>query len=305
MKSDALQHQHRRVGQVHAALDQAARRIDAAEQDGDRDDRQRVVPGEEGDEDAGVAVARGDSEALALPCTAATSIMPASPAKAPPQRGEADDQRADGQALHLRGAHVAAGDAGAKPQRVFSISTQERMQATTPTTRPQCTSVPGMLPMRKLVGQRLGRRLVEGGRIAQRPLDQMVHQRDGDIGHQQAGDRLVDARGSGAARRPRRSRRRRRPCRPAPSAGTAERTVAPPGQRQPSAAAATPPSTMRALAADDDEAEPRRQRHAQRGEQQRRGARQRVLHREPAAEAAAPHAGRRTARRLAERHEAG
>src|SRR5487761_2135676 len=36
----ALQDEHRGVGQIHAALDQAARSLDAAEQHGDRNDRQ-------------------------------------------------------------------------------------------------------------------------------------------------------------------------------------------------------------------------------------------------------------------------
>src|SRR5258708_14899364 len=47
---DALQHQHRRVGQAEPALQQPAAGADAAEQDRDRNDRKRVLSRQEGDE---------------------------------------------------------------------------------------------------------------------------------------------------------------------------------------------------------------------------------------------------------------
>ena len=59
-EDDALQHQHRGVRQAQPALQQAAAGADAAEQDRDRDDRQRIVPRQEGDQDAGKAVAGGE-----------------------------------------------------------------------------------------------------------------------------------------------------------------------------------------------------------------------------------------------------
>ena len=43
------------------------------------------------------------------------------------------------------------------------------------------------------LAERLGRRLVRVGEVAQRALDEEVHDRDADIGQQQRGDRLVDA----------------------------------------------------------------------------------------------------------------
>src|ERR1700730_4202409 len=42
----ALQHQHRRIGQAEPALQQAAARVDPAEQDRDRNDRNRIMQGE-------------------------------------------------------------------------------------------------------------------------------------------------------------------------------------------------------------------------------------------------------------------
>ena len=44
-----------------------------------------------------------------------------------------------------------------------------------------------------VLADRHGRRLVGRTRIAQQPLDEEVHDRDGDIGQQQRRDRLVDA----------------------------------------------------------------------------------------------------------------
>src|SRR5882757_8385247 len=52
-EDDSLQHQHRRVRQAEPPLQQAAAGADAAEQNGDGNDRQRVLPRQEGDEDAG------------------------------------------------------------------------------------------------------------------------------------------------------------------------------------------------------------------------------------------------------------
>ena len=138
------------------------------------------------------------------------------------------------------------------------------------------------------------RRLVERGRVAQRAFDQMVHQRDGDIGQQQAGDGLVDGAVVAQRSRRRRSRCRRRPCRRCPSATMPTKDGAPAtrdGHRRGGDAA----EHERALAADDDEAEPRRQRDAERREQQRRGALQRVLDREPASRSRRATSARRAA----------
>src|ERR1700724_3321478 len=59
-EDDPLQHQHGGVGQAEPALQQAAAGADAAEQDGDRDHGQRILPRQEGDKDTGKAVAGGE-----------------------------------------------------------------------------------------------------------------------------------------------------------------------------------------------------------------------------------------------------
>ena len=133
-------------------------------------------------------------------------------------------------------------------------------------------------------GQRRG--LVQAGRIAQRAFDDVVHQRDGDIGQQQAGDRLVDAAivaqrtgepdpdtagdhpGNGHAQQHHDGRR-------------AQQGHGHGGGRQPA-------HHQRSLAADHHQAEPRGNGDAESGEQQRRGALQAVLPGEPATEAALP-----------------
>src|SRR3954451_18356301 len=58
-EDDALQHLHRRIGQAEPSLQQAAAGADAAEQDGDGNNGERILPRQEGDQDAGKAVAGG------------------------------------------------------------------------------------------------------------------------------------------------------------------------------------------------------------------------------------------------------
>src|SRR5882672_8203081 len=59
-KNDALQHQHGRIGQAEPALQQAAAGADAAEQDRNRNDRQRVLARQEGNKDARETVSSGE-----------------------------------------------------------------------------------------------------------------------------------------------------------------------------------------------------------------------------------------------------
>ena len=171
-EDDALQHQDRGVGQAHAALDQPAAGDDAAEEEGHRDDRQRVVPGEEGHQDAGVAVA-GDQRGVGAAVDGRDLEHAGEPGAGAGQGAGGDHQLADRQALqHARRAALPPVIRAAKPKVVRSIRTQAAMQATTPTTSPQCTSRPGMLPQHVGLADRQGGRLVEAGRVAQRPLDQ-------------------------------------------------------------------------------------------------------------------------------------
>src|ERR1700682_5049405 len=59
-EDDSLQTLHGGVGQAGPALQQPAAGADAAEQDGDGNDGQRILPRQEGNEDAGKAVAGGE-----------------------------------------------------------------------------------------------------------------------------------------------------------------------------------------------------------------------------------------------------
>src|SRR5215218_6959569 len=58
-EDDALQHQHRCIRQSEPALQQPAAGADAAEQDRDGNDGQRIMPRQEGNEDTGKTVAGG------------------------------------------------------------------------------------------------------------------------------------------------------------------------------------------------------------------------------------------------------
>src|SRR5450631_3345859 len=58
-KDNSLQHLHGRVGQAEPALQQPAAGADAAEQNGNGNDGERILPRQESDENAGKAVTGG------------------------------------------------------------------------------------------------------------------------------------------------------------------------------------------------------------------------------------------------------
>ena len=63
------------------------------------------------------------------------------------EQADDQDQLADAEPDHLGGAHIAAGDARREAEhRVVDQDIGEHA-ATTPKTRPQCTSVPGIVPI--------------------------------------------------------------------------------------------------------------------------------------------------------------
>ena len=106
-EGDALQHLHRRVGQAEAALQQAAGGAEAAEQDRDRDDRERVLARDEGDQDAGVAVA-GDQRRVGVGVHRRDLDRAGQAGAGAAERAGEQDQPARRQADELRGARVAA-----------------------------------------------------------------------------------------------------------------------------------------------------------------------------------------------------
>ena len=165
--------------------------------------------------------------------------MPARPAQAPASAQAETISLPTGRPCSMAARALPPVMRAAKPKVVRPISSQAPMQATTPTTRPQCTSRPGMCRQHVGLADRQGGGLVEAGRIAQRALDQLVHDRDRDVGDQQAGDRLVDAAIVAQARRPGRCRSHRpghrrgpwRARRPAPAGPAAARPPPPPSGR--------------------------------------------------------------------------
>src|SRR5579871_1525764 len=56
-EDDSLQHLDGGVGQAEPALQQAAGGVDAAEQDRNRNDRERILPRQKRDQDSGEAIA--------------------------------------------------------------------------------------------------------------------------------------------------------------------------------------------------------------------------------------------------------
>ena len=107
------------------------------------------------------------------------------------ERGEADDEALHRQPLQQRRADVAAGDAGGEsPGGLFDQHPGEDAAQDAGHEAPVHVHARDVADAERVVDCG-GRRLVQARRVAQRSLDDLVHQGDGDIGHQQAGDRLV------------------------------------------------------------------------------------------------------------------
>ena len=148
-EGDALQQQHRRIGQAQPALQQAAGRAEAAEQDGHRDDRQRMMARDERNQDAGVAVAR-DQRGVGAGVHGRHLDRAGQAGGRAAERAGHQDQPRGRQAHQLRRAQIAADHAHREARRRQRAARRRAArQATTPITRPQCTSEPAMPPMRR------------------------------------------------------------------------------------------------------------------------------------------------------------
>ena len=158
------------VGQAQAALQQAAAGGDAAEQDRHRHHASGMCARDEGDQDAGVAVA-GDQRGVGRAVHRRHLDRAGQPGAGAAERAGADDQpRRPAGPTAERGARVAAGHAQRRSpsgvQRSHSPGRRgtRRRRAPGPSARPAPASPASM----QAVGQRHGRRLVQAGRIAQR-----------------------------------------------------------------------------------------------------------------------------------------
>ena len=159
------------------------------------DDGERVLARDEGDEDAGVAVA-GDERRVRAAVHRRDLDHAGEPRRRAAERAGEDHEPLDGQAGQPRRARVAADDAQREAQHgaAISTSTYATTQAMTPKPRPQCTSSPGSWP------EHVGRRrsaCVEGlFRLAgsrSGPSTRWLNSAMRDVGEQQARDRLVHA----------------------------------------------------------------------------------------------------------------
>ena len=231
-EQDPLQHVHGRVGQLEHPLEQAAAGADAAQQHRHRDDRQRVGAGDERHQHAGVAVA-GDQRRVGR-CRGWPPPRRRRPGRrpAPPRNVAITISRRTGRPLSSAARTLPPTMRAAKPNVVRCISTQATRQATSPNARPQCTSSPGQAAQHVVVADRQRRRLVEAGGIAQRPLDQVVEERDGDVVEQQRADGLVDA-AVGAQRAGAAPSRGRRPARRSAASPILHRRAASAGGSRP------------------------------------------------------------------------
>jgi hypothetical protein len=135
-EGDSLQHLHRRVGQAEAALQQAAGAPEAAEQDRDRDDRERALARDEGDQDAGVAVA-GDQRCVGVGVHRRDLDRTGQARAAPPSAQASRISRFAGRPTSCAVRGLPPTTRTAKPPGVKASQRPRPTQATTPSTRPQ------------------------------------------------------------------------------------------------------------------------------------------------------------------------
>ncbi len=213
-----------------------------------------------------------------------------------PGQREGDDQPADRQALHGGGARIAPRDARGEAERRAPDHEGARQAGEDADDEAPVDVDPRQGADAELGRDRRGGGLVEARRVAQRPFHDVVEERDGDVAQEQRGDGLVDpatvAQPAGKADpEPAGERARQRHSREARHGRDA-------GERRAGRRGSQPAEHEGPFAADDDEPELRRQRHAERGEEEGRRALQRVGDGEGRAEAAAPDEAREFGRRV-------
>src|SRR6267142_3887723 len=172
-EDDPLQHQDRCIGQSEPALQQAAAGADAAKQDCDGNDGQRIVPRQEGDEDAGEAVT-GREVGVGAALNGSDLDHAGQPGGAACKKTNGQDQFADAESDDFGSTDVATRD----PRREAEHGVIDQDVG-----GKRCDQAEHQPPMHigawnaaDHVGGAdfAGRRLVEAGRIAHRALDQMV-----------------------------------------------------------------------------------------------------------------------------------
>src|SRR5215831_2142793 len=186
-----LQHRSRRMRRVEAALQQSAARRDAAKKKRYQDHNQRILTRKKSHEDA--CVTEANDEGFARGAMDGHDLYRACQSCCrPTKEAGKQDQAANGQANHLRGASIATKDIHGKTNR--GVAQQQMQRETDHETDHQ---PPMHRPARDVADHEAFRdrptlgfeRLRE---IAYRTADQMVEQGNSDIVEQQGGYGLID-----------------------------------------------------------------------------------------------------------------
>ena len=124
---------------------EAAGSVDAAEEDRHRDDGERVLARQEGDEDAGEAVAGGE-RGVGPALDGGNLEVSGEPGTGAGEAQEMTMSRPTGRPCARAARTLPPVIRAAKPKVVRFISTQTTTASTTATAKPQCMSVPGIMP---------------------------------------------------------------------------------------------------------------------------------------------------------------
>ena len=167
-------------GRPSRRCNSAAAGADAAEQDRDGNDRQRILPRQEGNKDAGETVAGGEiGVGAALHGGDLDHARKAG--RAAREKADRQDQFADAEAHDLRRADVAAGNPRGEAEH--GVIDQDVGRERGDHAEHQSPMHVGAGNAADHVGcaDLAGRRLVEAGGVAHHALDQMVEDRKADI----------------------------------------------------------------------------------------------------------------------------
>ena len=225
------------------------------------------MPRQKRDQDAGIAIAAGQT-AIGGSVHGGHFEKTREAGEAPAEGGKSNDQLAHGQTLHLRGAGVSTGNLrGKTPCGLFDQHPHQQTGDHAKGQPPMHVPPRHIADAQRLI-KRCGRWFIQAGRIAQGPLHQMVHQRNGDIGHQQAGNGFIDP--AIVPQRPHGPNPERANAHPSQQHDRQRHKGGCARQQNPGITRANAAQHDRPFAADNNKTQPRGQRHTKRRQQKRR-----------------------------------
>src|ERR1700722_17264428 len=184
-KDNPLQHLNRGVRRAEPALQEPAAGADSAQQYRNGNDRQRILPRQEGDEDAGESVA-GREVGVGAALHRGDFDHAGEAGRCARQKADGHDQLADTEPDDSGGANIAAGNARRETEHGMINQDVGRDGSDDPEHQSPMYVGTGYRSQHVGGADLACRRLVEAGGVAHHALDQMVEDRQRDVDQKQA-----------------------------------------------------------------------------------------------------------------------